>query len=92
MTEVLQKARDFVQEAEGLREVVMLAPVARCVLTVSSGVGSSVAGVTGKESVPDDLEVERETTVEVNGVVAREEVTLVCLWERISGLKGGAAR
>jgi len=41
------------------------------------GVGSSLAGVIGNESVPDDREVERDARVEANGVVAREDTTLV---------------
>lgn len=41
--------------------------------------GSSLAGVMGNESVPEDREVERDARVEANGVVAREDTTLVCL-------------
>ena len=43
-----------------------------------SGIGNSVAGVIGNESVQDDREVERDPKVEANGVVAREDTALIC--------------
>lgn len=45
-------------------------------------VGSSVGGVMGNEYISDDWEVERDTRVEANGVVAREDTVLACLRER----------
>jgi len=70
----------------------MVGSVARCVSILSSGLGSSAAGVMGKEFVPEDLEVERDARVEANGVETREEAALVRSWEGYWSWKGRAAR
>lgn len=56
------------------------------------GVGNSLAGVIGKESVPDDREVERDARVEANGVVSREDVVLVCMQKDVWNCKGRVVR
>jgi len=83
--EALGKAGDAVWETE---EAETPTPNAHRVLISSDRVDSSLAGVIGNESVPDDWEVERDARVEANGVVAREDTALVCLWEGAWDSKG----
>ena len=54
-------------------------PPPSCESVPLSRVGSSLAGVMGNESVPEDLEVERDTRAEADGVVIREEKIPSCL-------------
>lgn len=90
--EDLWRSKDAAWRTEGTWEVVVLATITRCVSILSSGLGSSVPGVMGKEFVPEDLEVERDARVEANGVEAREEAALVRSWEGYWSWKGRAAR
>jgi len=89
VAEGLLKAGEAVWET---KEAEILVPTAHCALVSSGRVGSSVAGVMGNESVPDDWEVERDARVEAKGVVAREDAALVCLWEGAWDSKGRAER
>jgi hypothetical protein len=92
VAEALREAEDVAEETKETWEATRFAMVACCMSILLSGVGSSVAGVMGNESVPEDREVERDTKVEANGVVAREDTALACLWEEIWGWNGRAAR
>jgi len=90
--EVSWRSKDAVWGTEEAWEAVILASITRCVSILSSGLGSSVPGVMGKEFVPEDLEVERDARVDANGVEAMEEVVLVRSWEGYWSWKGKAAR
>lgn len=79
VAQTLVKARGFPWETGVAWEAEVFAPPARCASVLLCEVGSSLAGEMGSESVSDDREVERDTRVEANGVVAREDTTLVCL-------------
>ena len=73
----LRRARSVAREKEETQKTAMLIPIVHRVLVPLGRVGSSVAGVMGNESVPDDREVERDTRAEENGVAAREEIALL---------------
>lgn len=79
----VRKAKDVLREVEEIWGVETFASLVCCTSAPFSKVGSSVAGVMGNESVPDDWEVERDTRVEANGVVAGEDIALVRLWGRV---------
>ena len=79
----VRKAKDVLREVEEIWGVETFASLVCCTSAPLSKVGSSVAGVMGNESVPDDWEVERDTRVEANGVVAGEDIALVRLWGRV---------
>jgi len=79
VAEKVGKARGIPRETGETWEAEMFTlPVSRASVLLGEA-GSSLAGVMGNESVPDDREVERDAKAEVNGVVAREDTTLVCL-------------
>jgi len=79
VAEKLGKAKDIPRETGATWEAEMFTMPASCASVLLGEAGSSLAGVMGNESVPDDWEVERDARVEANGVVAREDTTLVCL-------------
>lgn len=79
VTEKSGKARGIPRETREIWEAEMFALLAGCASVLLGEAGSSLAGVMGNESVPDDREVERDAKAEVNGAVAREDTTPVCL-------------
>ena len=79
VTEKAGKARGIPRKTREIWEAEMFTLPAGCASVPLGEAGSSLAGVMGNESVPDDREVERDAKAEVNGVVAREDTTLVCL-------------
>jgi hypothetical protein len=79
VAETSRGTKDVPRKTGVIWEVDTFAQFSHCTSVLLGRFGISLAGVMGSGSVPDDWEVERDTEVEANGVVAREDKTLVCL-------------